>query len=71
VWKRVELIEQGLDERIVFAVGKHLRVSEAVLDDDVPGALYVYKRTMAPKAILERVEALAQRRVKPSRRKRR
>ena len=59
VWRRVELIERGLAERIVFAVGKHLRVSEEVLDDDLPGALYVYKRTMLPRAVLERVEALA------------
>lgn len=59
VWKRVELVQAGLDHRIVFAVGQHLRVSEAALDDDLPGALYVYKRTMSPRAILERVEALA------------
>jgi predicted nuclease of restriction endonuclease-like RecB superfamily len=59
VWKRVELIQAGLAHRIVFAVGQHLRVSEAALDAELPGALYVYKRTMSAKAILERVEALA------------
>jgi len=59
VWKRVELVQAGLDHRIVFAVGQHLRVSEAALDAELPGALYVYKRTMSAKAILERVEALA------------
>ncbi len=58
VWKRVELVQQGLTERVVFAVGKHLRVSEEALDDDLPGALYVYKRTMSPRAVIERVEAL-------------
>jgi len=65
VWRRVELVEQGLGERIVFAVGKHLRVSEEVLGDDLPGALYAYKRTMSPKALLERVEMLSQVRVAP------
>jgi uncharacterized protein len=59
VWKRVELVQAGLDHRIVFAVGQHLRVSEAALDAELPGALYVYKRTMSAKAILERVAALA------------
>jgi len=43
----------------VFAVGQHLRVSEAALDAELPGALYVYKRTMSAKAIVERVAVLA------------
>jgi predicted nuclease of restriction endonuclease-like RecB superfamily len=65
VWKRVELVRAGLDHRILFAVGQQLRVSEAVLDDDLPGALYVYKRTMSAKAIAERLDALAAVTVKP------
>jgi predicted nuclease of restriction endonuclease-like RecB superfamily len=59
VWKRVELVEAGLAHRIVFAVGQHLRVSEAALDAELPAALYVYKRTMSAKAIVERLDALA------------
>jgi predicted nuclease of restriction endonuclease-like RecB superfamily len=59
VWKRVELVEAGLAHRIVFAVGQQLRVSEAALDVELPAALYVYKRTMSAKAIVERVDALA------------
>jgi predicted nuclease of restriction endonuclease-like RecB superfamily len=59
VWRRVELVERGLPERILFAVSKHLRVSEAALGDDVPGALYVYKRVLSAPAVLERVAALA------------
>ncbi|MBK9034786.1 MAG: DUF790 family protein [Myxococcales bacterium] len=59
VWRRVELIERGLPARVVFAVGQHLRVSEAALDGELPGALYVYKRTLVAKAVLERVEAVA------------
>jgi hypothetical protein len=59
VWRRVELVEQGLPDRILFAVGQHLRVSEAALDGDLPGALYVYKRTMSARAVVDRAEALA------------
>jgi len=71
VWRRVELVQAGLDERVLFAVGQHLRVSEAALDEELPGALYVYKRTMVAKTIVERVEALAStRRIAPKARSR-
>jgi uncharacterized protein len=59
VWKRVELVQAGLSERIVFAVSARLRVSEDVLDGELPGALYVYKRTMSARAVVERLERLA------------
>src|SRR6185436_10958911 len=42
VWKRIELVERGLPHRLVFAVSKHLRVSEEALGEDHPAALYVY-----------------------------
>lgn len=58
VWKRVELVQAGLSQRILFAVSARLRVSEAVLDDELPGALYVYKRTMSARAIAERLEGM-------------
>ncbi|HEY6559436.1 MAG TPA: DUF790 family protein [Polyangiaceae bacterium] len=58
VWRRVELVEQGLSERILFAVSSRLRVSEAVLNDSEMGALYVYKSSMNPRAILARLEQL-------------
>jgi hypothetical protein len=58
VWKRVELAQAGLPVPIVFAVSKHLRVSEAALPDDVPGALYVYAHVMNPSAVLARAQAL-------------
>ncbi len=61
VWKRVEMATAGLPHPIVFAVGKHLRVSEEVLADDTAAALYVYARTMNARAVLERVEAVAKR----------
>jgi uncharacterized protein len=61
VWKRVEMAERGLGEAIVFAVSKHLRVSEEVLPDEVPASLYVYARTLNASAILERVEQVASR----------
>jgi predicted nuclease of restriction endonuclease-like RecB superfamily len=59
VWRRVELVEAGLGYHVVFAVGQHLRVSEAALDGEQPGALYVYKRTMSARALLDRVAAVA------------
>jgi predicted nuclease of restriction endonuclease-like RecB superfamily len=61
VWRRVELIERGLPHRILFAVSKHLRVSEAALGDDLPGSLYVYARTLDARAVLDHVERLAAR----------
>jgi predicted nuclease of restriction endonuclease-like RecB superfamily len=59
VWKRVELVEAGLPERILFAVSSRLRVSEGVLDGDLPGALYVYKAKMSARAVADRLERLA------------
>jgi uncharacterized protein len=58
VWKRVELVQAGLAERILFAVSAKLRVSEEVLGDDLPGALYVYKQTMSARSIAERLDKL-------------
>ena len=58
VWRRVELVQGGLKQRILFAVPKRLRVSEEVLDDELPGALYVYKGKMKAKVILERLDAM-------------
>ena len=61
VWKRIELAEAGLPHPVVFAVSKHLRVSEEALGDATPAALYVYARTMNARAVLERVESVARR----------
>lgn len=58
VWKRVELVEAGLPQKMLFAVSSRLRVSEAVLDDDASGALYVYKGAMSPAAIERKLDAL-------------
>ena len=58
VWRRVELARAGLEQKVLFAVSKRLRVSEAVLDADVPAALYVYKGVMSPKQIEDRLETL-------------
>jgi predicted nuclease of restriction endonuclease-like RecB superfamily len=58
VWRRVELVQAGLPQSILFAVPKRLRVSEEVLDDDLPGSLYVYKGKMSAKAIVTRLDAM-------------
>jgi predicted nuclease of restriction endonuclease-like RecB superfamily len=59
VWKRVELVQAGLGKRIVFAVSSRLRVSEEVLDGDLPALLYVYKHTMSARAIADRLERIS------------
>ena len=56
VWRRVELVEAGLPRRVVFAVSERLRVSEAVLGDELPGALYVYKGVMNARRVLEKLD---------------
>jgi predicted nuclease of restriction endonuclease-like RecB superfamily len=61
VWRRVELVQAGLGEPVLFAVSSRLRVSEEVLGDDLPGALYVYKGTMSARAIADRLEAMTAR----------
>ena len=57
VWRRVDLVEAGLPQPIVFAVSSRLRVSEEVLDEDLPGRLYVYKGVMSARAVEELLDA--------------
>jgi predicted nuclease of restriction endonuclease-like RecB superfamily len=59
VWKRIEMAAAGLPVPVVFAVSKHLRVSEEALPADTPAALYVYARNLNARAVLDRVEAVA------------
>ena len=59
VWQRVELVEAGLPQQILFAVSKRLRVSEKALDSDLPGALYVYKGAMNATIIEKRLDEMA------------
>jgi predicted nuclease of restriction endonuclease-like RecB superfamily len=58
VFRRVDLVEQGLSEKVLFAVSSRLRVSEEVLGDAAPGALYVYKGAMSARAIEEKLDRL-------------
>ena len=58
VWRRVDLVEKGLSERILFAVSERLRVSEQVLGEGLPGAIYVYKGVMSPRIVADRLEKL-------------
>lgn len=58
VWQRIETLQRShFDGRIILAVGKHLRVSEELLEDDPSGQIYVYKTKMRPKQVLERLDA--------------
>ncbi|MBK8254005.1 MAG: DUF790 family protein [Polyangiaceae bacterium] len=57
VWRRVEQIRRGgVGAPLLLAVGKELRVSADVLDEEDQGEIYVYKSTMLPRAVLERLE---------------
>jgi predicted nuclease of restriction endonuclease-like RecB superfamily len=58
VFRRVDLVEQGLSEKVLFAVSSRLRVSEEVLGDDAPGALYVYKGAMSARAVQQKLDRL-------------
>jgi predicted nuclease of restriction endonuclease-like RecB superfamily len=57
VWKRIELAP-ALPHPTIFAVSKHLRVSEAALPDNLPAALYVYAHTMSARAVIDKADAL-------------
>lgn len=61
VWRRVELVERGLDARVVFAVSERLRVSERALDDDAPAALYVYKGVIHARGVLDAITRVSRR----------
>lgn len=69
VWRRVEMVQDGLPFSVLFAVSSRLRVSEKVLDGELPGQLYVYKGTMLTSQILERFDAMRAR-VPPAAKKR-
>jgi predicted nuclease of restriction endonuclease-like RecB superfamily len=56
VWKRVELAQQGLPSRVLFAVSSRLRVSEQVLGEESSSELYVYKGSLSAKEVLKRLE---------------
>lgn len=58
VFKRVELAERGLADKILFCASSRLRVSEELLDGVESAALYVYKGVMSPRAVVQRAEAL-------------
>ncbi len=59
VWRRIELVEQGLSNKIVFVVSARLRVSEELLDGADSAALYVYKGAINPKALQRKLDQLA------------
>lgn len=58
VFRRVELVDNGLAQKMIFAASKRLRVREDLLEDGLPAALYVYKGTMSARIILEKLEHL-------------
>lgn len=58
VWRRIEQIQAGLPARLILAVSKGARVSEAVLDDEEGGStLIVFKSAISAKEVLARLDA--------------
>jgi predicted nuclease of restriction endonuclease-like RecB superfamily len=60
VWRRVEMVQRGLDHKLLFAASERLRVSAEVLADHPSGALYVYKSSLSARAITDHLERLRQ-----------
>lgn len=58
VWKRLELVQGGVSEKLLFAASQRLRVSEELLDGSPSAALYVYKGSLSAKAVLDHLERL-------------
>lgn len=58
VWRRVEWAE-SLKDRVIFAVSSRLRVSEEVLDDELPSALLVYKGAIVISSLIKLLDQLA------------
>lgn len=58
VWRRVELVEQGLAAKVLFVVSSKLRVSEEVLPETSPSALYVYRGRINPVAAAAKLSEL-------------
>ena len=58
VWRRVEWAE-SLKDRVIFAVSSRLRVSEEVLDEELPSALLVYKGAIVVSTLVKLLDELA------------
>ncbi len=58
VFRRVDMVERGMDVPILFAVSSRLRVSEAVLEEHPSAALYVYRDTPSARSVAERLDRL-------------
>ena len=61
LWRRIELVEHGLVEPVLFVASTRLRVSEDVLDDDATGAVLVYRGRINAHKVLAKITALAER----------
>lgn len=58
VFKRIDFVEAGFDQKILFAVPERLRVSEELLPDSLPAALMSYKGKLIPRRVEAALEAL-------------
>lgn len=59
VFKRVDLVEAGLDDRVIFAFSERLRVSEKALAKDLPSTLLPFKGVLRATSVLKALDASA------------
>lgn len=65
VFQRIDLVKKGTGGRMILAVGKHLRVSQELLDEDDGGEIYLFKSTLSAKEILLRLDRGRPAKVRP------
>lgn len=59
VFKRVDLVEGGLDDRVIFAFSERLRVSEKALAKDLPSTLLPFKGVLRATSVLSALDNTA------------
>ncbi len=67
VFKRVDLVEGGLDDRVIFAFSEKLRVSEKAMSKDLPSVLLPFKGVLRASAAEDALERVSAHSVTPSR----
>ncbi len=58
IFKRIDMVNAGLSEKIIFAYSERLRVNEALLEDHLHSSLLSYKGTISIKILLKKLDDL-------------
>ena len=59
VFKRVELLEQGFEQKFILAVSRRLRVSPEIAAEDFPGKILVYTGSIPAHAVRRMLDEIA------------